>query len=42
MFIPRKPEGAFNLNYLPLVNKISEELKRIGHLPISLIGRVNI
>ena len=26
MFIPRKPENTFDLNYLPLVNKISEEL----------------
>ena len=42
MLIPRNPEDTFNLNYLPLVNKISEELKRIGHLPISLVGRVNI
>lgn len=42
MFIPRKLDDTFNLNYLPLLNKITEELKRMGHLPISLVGRVNI
>ena len=42
LVIPKKTEDTFNLNYLPLFNQLSEELKRIDHLPISLIGRVNI
>ena len=32
VFISRKPEDTFNLNYLPLVNKKSEKLEKIRHL----------
>lgn len=42
MFIPKKSEDTFNFSYLPFVNKISKELKKIGHLLTSLVGQVNI
>lgn len=40
--IHRQLENIFSLNYLPVIDQTRQNLRRIGQVPTSLKGRVNI
>lgn len=42
IYIPNKIDDTYHLNYSPLIEKVTNDLKRMNLLPISLMGRTNI